>query len=110
MLDPDLYTVTGDNRRAMEISSSLVMLTLTKEVLVRKWHIGLDKAQKTLQTTTHAGLRTVIHPLTRRNQTRQPHMRYPRVEEQLFSNTMFAKTKSLRMHTCAEVFTNGDTP
>jgi hypothetical protein len=49
----------------------------------------------------------VIHPLTRRYQTRQPHMRYPRVEKQLFSDTLFAKTKSLRMHTCAQVFTNG---
>jgi hypothetical protein len=48
MLDLDLYTVTGDNRRVMEMSSSQVMPTLTKEVLACKWHIGLDKAQKTL--------------------------------------------------------------
>jgi len=107
MLDPDLYTVTGDNRRVMEMSSSQVTPTLTKEVLARKWHIGLDKAQKTLHATDHTGLRTVIHPLTRRYQTRQPHMCYPRVEKQLYSDTLFAKTKSLRMHTCAQVFTNG---
>jgi hypothetical protein len=107
MLDPDLYTVTGETRRIMEMSSTQVMPMLTKEVLARKWHVGLDKAQKTLHAATHAGLRTVIHPLTRRYQTRQPHMRYPRVEKQLYSDTLFAKTKSLRMHTCTQVFTNG---
>jgi hypothetical protein len=107
MLDLDLYTVTGDNRRVMEMSSSQVTPTLTKEVLAHKWHIGLDKAQKTLHATTHMGLRTVIHPLTHRYQTRQPHMCYPRVEKQLYFDTLFAKTKSLRMHTCNQVFTNG---
>jgi hypothetical protein len=106
MLDLDLYTVTGDNRRVMEMSSSQVTPTLTKEVLAHKWHIGLDKAQKTLHSTTHTGLRTVIHPLTHRYQTRQPHMCNPRVEKQLYFDTLFAKTKSLRMHTCDQVFTN----
>jgi hypothetical protein len=33
-------------------------------------------------------------------------MRYPRVEKQLYSDTLFAKTKSLRMHMCAQVSTN----
>jgi hypothetical protein len=69
MLDPNLYTVTGETRRFMEMSSSQVMPTLTKKVLARKGHIRLDKVQKTLHAMTHAGLRTVIHPLTRRYQT-----------------------------------------
>jgi hypothetical protein len=107
MNDPVLYSVTEEYRRVMEMSSSKAMPTLTKELLARKWHIGLDKAQKTLLATTQEGLRTVVHPLTRRYQTRQPHMRYPKVETVLYSETLFAKFKAARMHTYAQVFTNG---
>jgi hypothetical protein len=41
----------------------------------------------------------VINPL--------PHLRYPVVKKTLYSDTMFAKkTKSLRQHTCVQVFTD----
>jgi hypothetical protein len=32
---------------------------------------------------------------------------FPRVWKQLYSDTLFAKTKSLRMHMCAQAFNNG---
>jgi hypothetical protein len=54
------------------------------------------------------GLRMVIKPLAHRYTTRLPHLRCPVVKKMLYSDTMFAqKTKSLRQHTCAQVFTDG---
>jgi hypothetical protein len=50
----------------------------------------------------------VINPLARRYTTRLLHLQYPVVKKTLYSDTMFAKkTKSLRQHTCAQVFTDG---
>jgi hypothetical protein len=45
------------------------------ESLAKKWQIGLDKAQATLQATMQTGLRMVINPLARRYTTRLPHLR-----------------------------------
>jgi transposase len=81
---------------------------VTTESLAQKWQIRLNKAQAMLRATTQTGLRTVINPLARRYTTRLPHLRYPVVKKMLYSDTMFAKkTKSLRQHTCAQVFTHG---
>jgi hypothetical protein len=81
---------------------------ISTESLAKKWQISLDKAQATLRATTQTGLRKVINPLGRQYTTRLPHLRYPVVKKTLYSDTMFAKkTKSLRQHTCAQVFTDG---
>jgi hypothetical protein len=81
---------------------------VTTESLAQKWQIGLDKAQATLRATMQAGLRMVINPLARLYTTRLPHLRYPVVKKTLYSDTMFAKkTKSLRQHTCVQIFTDG---
>jgi hypothetical protein len=81
---------------------------VTTESLAQKWQIGLDKAQATLRATMQAGLRMVINPLARLYTTRLPHLRYPVVKKTRYSDTMFAKkTKSLRQHTCVQIFTDG---
>jgi hypothetical protein len=81
---------------------------VTTESLAQKWQIGLDKAQATLRATTQRGLQMVINPLAHQYTTRLPYLRYPVVKKMLYSDTMFAKkTKSLRQHTCAQVFTDG---
>jgi hypothetical protein len=50
----------------------------------------------------------VINPLACRYTTRLPHLRYPVVKKTLYSVMMFArKTKSLRWHTCVQVFMDG---
>jgi hypothetical protein len=69
---------------------------ISTESLAKKWQIGLDKAQATLQATTQTGFRMVINPLARRYMTRLPHLQYPVVKKPLYLDTMFAKmTKSL---------------
>jgi hypothetical protein len=81
---------------------------ISTEHLARKWQIGLNKAQATLLATMQTGLRMVINPLARRYTTMLPHLRYPVVKKTLYLDTMFAKmAKSLRQHTCAQVFTDG---
>jgi len=66
---------------------------LTKEVLARRWHIGLDTARRTLDATTQMGVRTFLHPLERRFRTRQSHMKFPTINLKVYTNTMFASSK-----------------
>jgi hypothetical protein len=39
---------------------------ITKEILARRWGIGLDTAHRTLTATTQLGARRVLHPVDRR--------------------------------------------
>jgi transposase len=97
----------ADPREESAATRSATQPLISTESLAKKWQIGLDKAQATLRATTQTGLWKVINPLGRRYTTRLPHLRYPVVKKTLYSDTMFAKkTKSLRQHTCAQVFTN----
>jgi hypothetical protein len=80
---------------------------ITKETLARRWGIGLDTAHRTLIATTQFGVRRVLHPVDRRFRTRQAHLRFPNLNTRLYTDTMFAATKSLRGNKCAQVFTNG---
>jgi hypothetical protein len=81
---------------------------VTTESPAEKWQIGLDKAQAMLRATTQTGLWTVINPFARRYMMRLQHLWYPVVKKTLYLDMMFAwKTKSLRQHTCAQVFTDG---
>jgi hypothetical protein len=95
-------------REESAATRSVTQPLISTESLAKKWQIGLDKAQATLQATTQTGLWKVINPLARRYTTRLPHLRYPVVKKALYSDTMFAKmTKSLQQHTCTQVFTDG---
>ena len=80
---------------------------ITKEILARRWGIGLDTAHRTLTATTQLGVRRILHPVDRRFRTRQAHLRFPNLNTRLYTDTMFAATKSLRGNKCAQVFTNG---
>jgi hypothetical protein len=81
---------------------------ITKEILARRWGIGLDTAHRTLTATTQLGVRKkVLHPVERRYRTRQLHLRFPNLNTKLYTDTMFATTKSTRGNKCAQVFTNG---
>jgi hypothetical protein len=98
----------ADPREESAATRSATQPLISTESLAKKWQIGLDKAQATLQATTQTGLRMVINPLGCRYTTRLPHLWYPVVKKTLYSETMFAKkTKSLQQHTCAQVFMDG---
>jgi hypothetical protein len=80
---------------------------VTKEILARRWGIGLKAAAATLQSTTQRGMRSFLHPIDRRLSTSQPHLAYPILKRKMYSDTMFSKSKSLRSNTCAQVWTDG---
>ena len=81
---------------------------ITKEILARRWGIGLNTAHQTLSTTTQVGVRRVLQPVERRYRTRQSHLRFPTLNTRFYTDTMFAPgALSIRGNTCAQVFTNG---
>ena len=42
---------------------------ISADLLVIKWRVGIDKAKRTPQTTTHDNFRSALKPLTRRYRT-----------------------------------------
>jgi hypothetical protein len=44
---------------------------ITKEMLSKRWGIGMDAAHRTVTATTQMGVRKVLHPTERRYLTRQ---------------------------------------
>ena len=102
-----LCSSSEEERQIFALSTKDRGPVLTKEILAQRWGIGLDTAHKTLATTTQYGVRRVLHPVERRYRTRQAHLRFPTLNTKLYTDTMFSTKKSLRGHTCAQVFTNG---
>ena len=107
--DPDDGDSVDENRQARGVA---VVSTTSRsgevdaETLARRWGIGVDTARKTIRVTTQAGVRNVIRPVERRYRTRQAQLKFPSSSRPIFSDTMFPKVKSLRGHTCAQVFTD----
>jgi predicted hotdog family 3-hydroxylacyl-ACP dehydratase len=98
---------TAEDREVFAMSSAQRGPVITKEILAKRWGIGLDTAHRTLTATTQVGIRRVLHPVERRYKTRQSHLRYPTLNTRFYTDTMYASTKSLKGNTCAQVFTNG---
>ena len=77
------------------------------EELARKWNIGLQTAKETLACTTQHGVRTAMHPMTRRLRVDHLHLHRPFMRGRWSLDTLHAKVKSLRGNVCAHVFTQG---
>ena len=90
---------------AMEVSEKSSVIT--KEVLARRWGIGLDTALRTLRVTTQRGIRSFVHPTDRRLPTHKPHLSFPMIRKKFYTDTMFSKITSLRKNKCAQVWTDG---
>ena len=81
---------------------------ISADVLARKWGIGLDKANQTLQSTTQDNVRSALKPLTRRYRTDFTSQRLCWQNCRIYTNTIFAKDKSIFGNTCAQIFTDGE--
>ena len=77
---------------------------VTPEELASKWRIGLQAARDTLKVTTQHGVRHALHPLKRRYRTDNMSLAYKRLNSRFYSDTLFAKVKSTKVNTCAQVF------
>jgi hypothetical protein len=98
----------ADTRAVSLLGSKTRHLVVTAEELSRKWRVGINTARQTLKATTQRGIRTAVHPLTRRYRTDHFSLRYRRLNAQFYSDTVFATTKSLKGNKCAQVFTAKD--
>jgi hypothetical protein len=81
---------------------------ITAENLSRIWGVGLDTAHKTLKVTTQMGVRTALHPITRRYRVDHLHLHRNRLDSAFYTDTLFSKVQSLSGNKCAQVFTNGE--
>ena len=96
-----------EDRKVFAMSTEERGLVITKEILAKRWGIGLDTAHWTLMATMQVGIRRVLHPIKRHYKTRQSHLHYPMLNTHFYTNTMFSTMKSLKGNKCAQVFTNG---
>ena len=97
-----------DSRKVSATGSKTRHSIVSPEELSRKWRVGNNTARETLKATTQRGIRTAVHPLTRRYRTDHFLLRYRRLNTQFYSDTVFATTKSLKGNKCAQVFTAKD--
>jgi hypothetical protein len=102
--DVDEWSAT---RRASSIISNERHSAATPEELARMWNIGLQTAKDTVQVTMQKGIRTAIHPMTRRVRVDHLHLHRPRLRGTWYMDTLLSKVKSKLGNTCANVYTQG---
>jgi hypothetical protein len=72
------------------------------EKLAQNWGIGKEAAKRSLESTTQEAVRNFKH--TRGGRRLKPNnawmLRYPRRETKVYTDTWFARVKSLRGNTC----------
>ena len=102
--DVDDWSAT---RRAFSIISNERHSAVTPEELARKWNIGLQTAKETVRVTTQKGIRTAMHPMTRRVRVDHLHLHRPRLRGTWYVDTLLSKVKSKLGNTCANVYTQG---
>ena len=105
--DNDVYPMDDESRKMFALSTSEQRSIITPEILSRRWGVGLDTAKRTLQVTTQSGIRNVLAPGEKKVRQKLDHLAFPNLSGKWYTDTMFSKTKSIRGHLVAQVFTNG---
>jgi hypothetical protein len=103
----DGICMIGSEHELYALATSSPDSVITKEILAKRWGLGLETAKRTLEVTTQVGVRKYVHLVARRLKTRQQEIRYPRLLGKFYTDTMFSPTVSLRGYTCAQVFMDG---
>ena len=80
---------------------------LTPESISHKWNIGLNTSKKTIKVTTQLGVRSALGPLTwwYRTDMMKQHLR--RLNTTFYTDTLFAKFRSIIGNNVAQVYTDG---
>jgi len=106
--EADVITHAGDVCRELSALNATSRSTVvTNEELARRWFTGLESASRTLLVTTQEGMRFVEGDLERRLRTSKARLRFPTLNCVIYTDTLFAKCRSVRGYTCAQVFTDG---
>jgi hypothetical protein len=105
--EADVIAYGGQCRDLHVINSQSRQSIITEECLAQRWFTGLEAAKRTLRATTQEGMRFVDGPIERRLKTSQAHLRFPTLIITLYFDTLFSHVRSVRGHTCAQIFTDG---
>ena len=79
---------------------------LNPEYLSQKWNIRLNTAKKTIKVTAQLGVRSALDPLTRRHRTYLIQQHIQRLNTNFYTDTLFAKCKSIIGNNVAQVYTD----
>ena len=80
--------------------------TVSPELKVTRWGIGIETAKHTFNTTTQLGVRDYTYSQgTRRLKHTVYQLKFQRLRGDMYTDTMFSDTKSLAPNTCAQIFT-----
>lgn len=103
--DTDLKDSMNESWRISSLSTSSKRQGIDAQTLAKNWGISLQKAERTLEVTTQRGVRTILHPsLSRRFRTNDRQLRYRRMTQTLYSDTLESSVKSYRGNKYAQVF------
>ena len=80
---------------------------ISDDILERKWVVVLDKAKWTLQSTTQDNVRSALKPLTLWYRTGFLLQRLRQLNCRFYTDTLFAKEKSIVGNTCDQILTYG---
>ena len=73
--------------------------------LASNWRIGKEVANNTLQATTQRGIRIMLNPtLERRYNSNDKMLRYNRLDNNLYTDTLFSSVKSTLQNKCAQLY------
>ena len=97
----------NEERKVRSIITNERHSKATPEELARKWNIGIQTAKDTLRVTTQRGIRTAIHPMTRRVRVDHLNLHRQRLRGVWYADTLLSKVKSKLGNTCANVYTQG---
>jgi hypothetical protein len=90
-----LIRTTGTHRKG----------TISAGELAKRWYIGTETAQRTLERTSHLGVRDFLNIKgTRRMKHTAQQLMFRHLRTDIYTDTMFSKVKSLRQSTCAQVY------
>jgi hypothetical protein len=78
---------------------------VTAKVLAKRWNIGLETAQKTVDSTTQLAVRDFTHTTGgRRLKPYAYQLRYPRLNVEMYTDTLIGRCKSLSGNRYVQVY------
>jgi hypothetical protein len=95
------------DREVLVLNSKDKRSVLTLEILARKWGIGLDAAEQTLNVTTHRGMLRSNMPHDQKVRQCFNHLKYLTIGSMWYTDTTFASVKSIPGMKCSQVWMNG---
>ena len=105
------HTEFASNRNMSDIPIPKTFMSQDRKSFVNpdslsdKWLIGRQQAQQTIHVTTQRGIRSTILPLSRRYRADRFYQR-KRLDGHFYTDTYYARAKSLHGNTCAQSFAN----